>query len=76
MREIELKPSRLLGLLLLGGAALTLVAIQLAAVPAGRTPRPLRGGVTKNRLRGGAAGGRTVTIAQSGTADVTGTRAD
>ena len=35
MREIELKPSRRLGLLLLGGAALALVAIQLADVPAG-----------------------------------------
>ena len=34
MREIELKPSRLLGLLLLGGVALTLVAIGLADVSA------------------------------------------
>ena len=34
MREIELKPSRRLGLLLLGGVALALTAIQLAAVPA------------------------------------------
>jgi len=34
MREIELKPSRRLGLLLLGGVALELTAIQLAAVPA------------------------------------------
>ena len=33
MREIELKPSRRLGLLLLGMAALALVAIHLAAVP-------------------------------------------
>ena len=32
MREIELKPSRSLGLLLLGGAALALVAIHLADV--------------------------------------------
>ena len=35
MREIELKPSRLLGLLLLGGVALALVAILLAEVPDG-----------------------------------------
>src|SRR5512139_3570878 len=35
MREIELKPSRRLGLLLLGGAALALVAIHLAEVPRG-----------------------------------------
>jgi toxin CptA len=35
MREIELKPSRRLGLLLLGMAALALVAIGLAALPAG-----------------------------------------
>ena len=34
MREIELKPSRRLGLLLLGGAALALVAIHLADVSA------------------------------------------
>jgi toxin CptA len=34
MREIELKPSRRLGLLLLGVAALALVAIHLAAVSA------------------------------------------
>lgn len=33
MREIELKPSRRLGLLLLGMAALALVAIHLAALP-------------------------------------------
>lgn len=33
MREIELKPSRLLGLLLLGMAALALAAIRLAALP-------------------------------------------
>jgi toxin CptA len=33
MREIELKPSRLLGLLLLGMAVLALVAIHLAALP-------------------------------------------
>jgi toxin CptA len=33
MREIELKPSRLLGLLLLGMAALALAAIHLAALP-------------------------------------------
>jgi len=33
MREIEFKPSRLLGLLLLGVAALALVAIRLAALP-------------------------------------------
>jgi hypothetical protein len=31
MREIELKPSRLLGLLLLGMAAVALAAIQFAA---------------------------------------------
>lgn len=35
MREIELKPSRRLGLLLLGMAALALVAVGLAALPAG-----------------------------------------
>ncbi len=34
MREIELKPSRSLGLLLLGMALLVLVAIYLAALPA------------------------------------------
>src|SRR5512139_3662843 len=34
MREIELKPSRLLGLLLLGIALLTLLAIRVAALPA------------------------------------------
>ena len=34
MREIELKPSRLLGLLLLVGAALALAAIRLADMPA------------------------------------------
>ena len=34
MREIELKPSRWLGLLLLGMAALALAAIALAALPA------------------------------------------
>lgn len=34
MREIELKPSRRLGLLLLGMAALALVAVGLAALPA------------------------------------------
>ncbi len=34
MREIELKPSRRLGLLLLGMAALALAAIGLAALPA------------------------------------------
>jgi len=34
MREIELKPSRLLGLLLLGGVGLALAAILLAEVPA------------------------------------------
>jgi toxin CptA len=34
MREIELKPSRLLGLLLLGGVALALVALDLADIPA------------------------------------------
>lgn len=34
MREIELKPSRRLGLLLLGGTALALIAIHLANVPA------------------------------------------
>jgi len=33
MREIELKPSRLLGLLLLGMAAVALTAIQFAALP-------------------------------------------
>lgn len=33
MHEIELKPSRLLGLLLLGMTALALVAVWLAAVP-------------------------------------------
>jgi toxin CptA len=33
MREIELKPSRLLGLLLLGMAALALAAIQYSALP-------------------------------------------
>lgn len=33
MREIELKPSRRLGLLLLGMAALALLAIHLAALP-------------------------------------------
>jgi toxin CptA len=33
MREIELKPSRLLGLLLLGMAILALVAVHLAALP-------------------------------------------
>jgi toxin CptA len=33
MREIELKPSRLLGLLLLGMAAVALAAIQFAALP-------------------------------------------
>jgi len=35
MREIELKPSRRLWLLLLGGTVLALVAIQLAEVPGG-----------------------------------------
>ncbi len=35
MREIELKPSRRLGLLLLGMAALALAAIWLAALPEG-----------------------------------------
>jgi toxin CptA len=35
MREIELKPSRRLGLLLLGMMALALVAIGLASLPAG-----------------------------------------
>ncbi len=35
MREIELKPSRRLGLLLPGMAALALVAVGLAALPAG-----------------------------------------
>ena len=34
MREIELKPSRRLGLLLLGMTALALVAVALAALPA------------------------------------------
>ena len=33
MREIELKPSRLLGLLLLGMTTLALAAIHLAALP-------------------------------------------
>ncbi|HEX7971645.1 MAG TPA: protein YgfX [Thiobacillus sp.] len=33
MREIELKPSRLLGLLLIGMAALALLAVYLAALP-------------------------------------------
>jgi toxin CptA len=33
MREIELKPSRLLGLLLLGMATLALVSVRLAALP-------------------------------------------
>lgn len=33
MREIEAKPSRLLGLLLLGMASLSLVAVYLAAIP-------------------------------------------
>ncbi len=35
MREIELKPSRLLGLLLLGGGGLVLAAISMADLPAG-----------------------------------------
>ncbi len=67
MREIELKPSRRLGLLLLGMAALALVAVYLAALPGvfklalgmavvGLSVRGWRGAAPRARLRVAADG--------------------